>query len=59
MTRANIILADSLFVLSSGMIYETDGLKKYPIILAPFLIIAFVSCVVRHINYYNMTNKIY
>ena len=59
MNRTNLILADLMFVLVSLMVYETDGLKKYPVILSPFLIIAFITCVVRHINYYNMTNKIY
>jgi len=34
-------LADVLFVLVMIMIYNTDGLKKYPVILAPFIIIAF------------------
>jgi len=59
MTRTNLIIADSLFVLVSIMIYNTDGMKKYPVILAPLLIIAFGSCVVRHISYYNIYKKIY
>ena len=59
MTRANLILADTLFVLVLIMIYNTDGFKKYPVILAPFVIIAFGSCVVRHISYYNIYKKIY
>jgi cytochrome c oxidase subunit IV len=59
MSRTDVILADLMFVLVSGMIYETDGLKNYPIILSPLMIIAFITCIVRHINYYNVTNKIY
>ena len=59
MSRKTLILADALFVLVMIMIYNTDGLKKYPVILAPFIIIAFASCVVRHVSYYHMTRKIY
>jgi hypothetical protein len=59
MKRTDLILADALFVLVSVMIYETDGFKTSPIILKPLIVIAFASCVVRHINYYSMTKKIY
>ena len=59
MSRTNLIFADALFIIVSLMIYSTDGLKKYPVILAPLLIIAFASCVIRHITYFNMTRKIY
>lgn len=59
MNRRTLILADVLFVLVMIMIYNTDGLKKYPVILAPFIIIAFASCVIRHVSYYHMTRKIY
>ena len=58
-SRTNLIVADALFVLVLTMIYNTDGLKKYPVILAPFIIIAFASCVVRHVGYYNKYKKIY
>lgn len=58
-SRTNLIVADALFVLVLTMIYNTDGLKKYPVILAPFIIIAFASCVVRHVSYYNIYKKIY
>ncbi|HTD98398.1 MAG TPA: hypothetical protein VK668_03895 [Mucilaginibacter sp.] len=59
MSRTNLIFADTLFIIVSLMIYNTDGLKKYPVILAPLLIIAFASCAIRHITYFNMTRKIY
>jgi hypothetical protein len=59
MKRTDLLLADALFVLVSVMIYETDGFKTSPIILKPLVVIAFISCVIRHVNYYNMTKKIY
>jgi len=58
-SKRNLILADVLFVVALVMIYATNGLKDYPIVLAPLLIIAFITCVIRHVNYYKMTKKIY
>jgi cytochrome c oxidase subunit IV len=59
MSGKDLVLADSLFVIVAIMIYETDGLKAYPIILKPLIVIAFLSCVIRHINYYKLTKRIY
>jgi hypothetical protein len=59
MNRTTLVLADIVFVIVLIMVYSTDGLKTYPIILAPFIVAAFATCVIRHINYYNMTKKIY
>jgi hypothetical protein len=59
MDRKTLILTDLVFVIVLIMIYNTGGLKTYPVILAPFIIIAFATCVIRHVNYYNMTRKIY
>lgn len=59
MNRSNLIIADALFVLVLVSIYSTDGFKDYPVILIPLVIAAFATCVVRHINYYNMTKRIY
>jgi len=58
-SKRNLILADALFVGAFIMIYATDGLKDFPIILSPLLIIAFITCVIRHVNHYKMTKKIY
>lgn len=57
--RTNLIIADSLFVLVSGMVYETDGLKTYPYILIPLTAAALGTCIIRHINYYHMTKRIF
>jgi len=59
MNGSNLILGDSLLVFVLVMIQLTDGLKKHGIILAPLVIIAFATCVIRHINHYKLTKKIY
>ena len=59
MSRTTLILADALLVIVTMMAYITGDLKKYPVILTPFILIAFATCVIRHINYYNMTKKIF
>jgi hypothetical protein len=57
MDNANLILGDSLFALGLILVFVTGGLKENSIILVPLLVIAFASCVVRHINYYNETGR--
>jgi len=59
MTRTTLIVADLVFVVVMIFIYNNGDLQKYPVILAPFIITAFITCVIRHINYYNMTKRIY
>jgi hypothetical protein len=59
MINTNLVLADALFVFVLVMINITDGFKKNMIILAPLIIIAFITCMVRHINYYKQTRRIY
>ena len=58
-SKRNLLLADALFVVALVMVYSTDGLKDYPIVLSPLLIIAFGTCVIRHINHYKLTKRIY
>ena len=59
MSRTNLVLGDSLFIVVLVMTYKSDDLKKYPVILGPLIIAAFATCVIRHIHYYNMTKKIF
>jgi len=59
MSRTNLILIDALFVLVVIMIYATDGFKTYPIILTPLVTVALATCIIRHINYYKLTKRIY
>jgi hypothetical protein len=58
-SRTNLILIDAAFVLVVIMIYATDGMKQYPIILTPLVSVAFATCVIRHINYYKITKRIF
>jgi len=59
MINTDLVIGDLLFAIASLMIRITDGLSKSPIILGPLLVISFVTCIVRHINYYKLTRKIY
>lgn len=59
MDNANLILGDSLFALGFILTMVTGGLNEYGLILVPLLVIAFASCAVRHINYYNETGRFY
>ncbi len=59
MTKTNLIIADVLFVAALITIYLTGDLTKYPIILTPLIIIALVTCVIRHVSYYKHTHRIY
>ena len=59
MTRASVIFADALFLLTFITILGTGGLNDHALILVPLILAGFASCVIRHINYYNLTNRIY
>lgn len=59
MSRTNLILIDTLFVLVVIMIYATNGLQTYPVILMPLIAVALATCVIRHINYYKITRRIF
>lgn len=59
MNRTTLILTDLVFVSVLLLACNNGDLKAYPVILLPIMIAAFVTCVLRHINYYNMTRKIY
>jgi hypothetical protein len=59
MTRTNMIVADALFITVLFTVYNSNDLKKYPVILGPLMIIAFAACVIRHVQYYNMYKRIF
>jgi len=59
MTRSNLIMADTLFVAVVITVYNSNDLKKYPVILGPLMIIAFAACVIRHVHYYHMYKRIF
>jgi Kef-type K+ transport system membrane component KefB len=59
MSNRALIITDIAFVLVLTLIYQTNGLRDYPVILSPLIVLAFAACVIRHINYYRLTKKIY
>jgi hypothetical protein len=60
MTRGTLILTDSLFVVAVIIIdYGNDGFNHNPLILNVLVVIAFASCIIRHINYYKHHKRIY
>jgi len=60
MTRTSLILTDSLFIVTVLVIHFANGdFDKNPLFLKFMVVIAFASCIIRHINYYKHTKKIY
>lgn len=59
MSRTSLIIADTLFVIVLAVSYQRGDLQEYPVILIPLLIAAFATCVIRHVNYYHITKKIF
>jgi hypothetical protein len=60
MTRSVLIIADSLFVLVIiSMNYSDGGFSKSPLFLKFLVVAAFATCIIRHINYYKHTKRIY
>ncbi|WP_448701726.1 hypothetical protein ACFGVR_05790 [Mucilaginibacter sp. AW1-3] len=59
MTASTLILSDVLFAGALTSIIATDGLKEYPILFYPLLSVALATCILRHINYYKLTKRIY
>ncbi len=59
MSRTSLILTDTVFVVVLVTSYKNGDLKSYPIILVPFIVAAFATCIIRHVNYYHITKRIY
>jgi len=60
MTGTILIITDTLFVATIIVInYANDGFGKNPLFLNFLVVVAFASCIIRHINYYKHTKKIY
>ncbi|MES2807140.1 MAG: hypothetical protein V4619_00855 [Bacteroidota bacterium] len=57
MSNVNWVISDLLFALGLILVLVTGTINTYGIIVVPLLIIAFASCVVRHINNYNKTGR--
>jgi len=56
---ASLILADVLFIAVLILILADHSLDKNAIILMPLIVISFATCIIRHINHYNDTGRIY
>jgi hypothetical protein len=55
-----LLVTDLLFVLTVIVIaYNNDGFDKNPVLLNVLVGVAFASCIIRHINYYKHTKRIY
>ena len=55
-----LIITDILFAATVAMIaLSNGGFDKNPLFLNALVVIAFASCIIRHINYYKQTKKIY
>jgi hypothetical protein len=60
-TRSVLIISDTVLVGTIVAInYGNDGgFIKAPVILKFLVIVAFATCIVRHINYYRIHKRIY
>jgi hypothetical protein len=60
-TRSALIISDTVLVGTLVAInYGNDGgFIKAPVILKFLVIVAFATCIVRHINYYKVHKRIY
>jgi hypothetical protein len=60
-TRSTLIISDAVLVGTLAMInYSNDGgFNKAPVILKFLVVVAFATCIVRHINYYKIHKRIY
>jgi len=60
LSRKVLVITDSaLVVVITLMSYNKGGIDESPLILKLLLVVAFASCIVRHINYYKRTKRIY
>jgi hypothetical protein len=60
MTGTILIITDSLFLVTVIVInYTNDGFNQNPAFLNFLVVAAFASCIIRHINYYKHTKRIY
>jgi len=57
--RATLILADSLFVVTCLVMQYNGGFKNNPVALNFLVVVAFAACIIRHINYYKVTRRIF
>lgn len=55
-----LIITDVLFAATVAMIaFSNGGFDKNPLFLNALVVIALASIIIRHINYYKQTKRIY
>lgn len=60
LTRTVLIVSDfTLAVVITTMNFQDGGMQKNPLFLNFLVVLALAVCIVRHINYYKITKKIY
>jgi len=60
MNRTKLIITDFLWATALIiLVYLTDTFKGHVVLLMLFVVFAFTSCIIRHINYYKHTKRIY
>lgn len=60
MTKTILIVTDTLFVITIAVIhYTNEDFDKVPLFLKFLIVVAFASCIIRHINYYKHTKRFY
>lgn len=60
LSRTTLIVSDlTLAIVATLMNFTDGGFENNPLILKLLVVVAFASCLIRHINYYKLTKKIY
>jgi len=55
-----LLITDLIFVATVTVIgYSNDDFDKIPVLLKILVGSAFASCIIRHINFYRHTKRIY
>ena len=59
-TRSTLIISDLVLAATVGVMnFSIGGFSETPVFLKLLVIITFAVCIVRHINYYKLTKRIY
>jgi len=59
-TGTILIVTDTLLVATVIVInYTSGGFNQNPVFLNFLVVVAFASCIIRHINYYKHTKRFY
>jgi len=60
MTGTILIVTDTLLIATVIVInYSNGGFDKNPLFLNFLVVVAFASCIIRHINHYRHTKRFY